>query len=143
MNAEPRMPTARTDIATGTPPALMTRVQEELDEPVPNIRDEGSRAMEVFFAWEKLRLIYNGVLVVIAVVVCGPPVVLMIGEAILGAIAANLMFCAGPVGECYLAWWGVPRLAARWVLFVLGMVVSAGITMNAAADAVRNLPQWH
>lgn len=98
--------------------------------------------MDIFFAWEKLRIAYNGVLILIVICVCGRAVIFILDSALVAAICANLMFCAGPVVECYLAWAGVPRLAARCAVFGLGLLLAIGITILAAFDAMRNLPQW-
>jgi hypothetical protein len=102
---------------------------DDFDLPPPSIRANNAGAMEVFFAWEKLRLVYNGVLLVVSLSICGWAVVDVVVEAVLAALCANLMYCAGPVGECYLTWFGVPGVAARSLLFVLGLVLSVLIVL--------------
>ena len=122
----------RTEIAIGPPPAPSARMDDEF-EPPRSIRSDDASAMQVFFAWEKLRIIYNIVLVAIVLVMCGRAIPFIIGEALASALAANLMFCAGPVAECYLHWLGVPRVPARVVLFALGLLMSMALTMWASA----------
>ena len=136
------MSSERTDITTGQRRMSADDDDDDFDAPPPSIRANNSDAMEVFFAWEKLRLIFNAVLLLVVLSICGPGVIEIIGEAILGALCANLMYCAGPVGECYLNWFGMPRVWARVLLFVLGLVASAAITALAAFDVKPQLPPW-
>jgi hypothetical protein len=50
------------EIAEGLPPAG-TKTDVAIDV-APDIRAVQPTAMEVVFAWEKLRLLYNGILIV-------------------------------------------------------------------------------
>jgi hypothetical protein len=86
----------------------------------------------VFRAWEWLRVWYNLILVVIVLFELGPGFRLLALPAVwidLGmyAIAANIVFFAGPAVESYLTWLGVWRPWARGVLFVGGCVLSAAL----------------
>src|SRR5579864_3672300 len=92
-----------TGIVEGPPPASTEPALSAL-----NIRAREPTFMEVFFAWEKLRLLYNGLLIVVVLVrfEFNFRVILFFVEP---AIYANLCFCAGPVAEGYLTWFGVPR----------------------------------
>lgn len=94
-------------------------------------------AAEVFTAWERLRLPYNGLLGLLVVVhVIGG---LLAAEATLplmarAAVGANVCFCAGPVAEGYLDWLGMPRRRGRWLAFGVGSALSlvlASITLVA------------
>lgn len=85
--------------------------------------------------WEKLRLLYNAVLVpwtvlLIAVLpgggTAGP------ADVFVGGLVANACFCAGPVAEAYLVGVGAPARAARGWLFALG----TGFTALAALLAL-------
>jgi hypothetical protein len=109
------------DIAAGLPPATTDSAM-----PLPNIRAAEPTFMEVFFAWEKLRILYNGLLIV---AVLG--VALKSGYSMLAgifflepAIYANLGFCAGPVAEGYLCWFGLPRRTCRWAIFASGFLLT-------------------
>jgi len=86
---------------------------------------------EVLKRWEKLRLLYNAVLIpwtvlLIAVLpgggTAGP------AEVLVGGVVANVCFCLGPVVETYLAWVGANACLARGWLFALG----TGFTALAA-----------
>ncbi|HUE74856.1 MAG TPA: hypothetical protein VMP01_28575 [Pirellulaceae bacterium] len=88
-------------------------------------------AQEVFLAWEKLRLAYNIVLVLVTLGglgIVGTEFVnwrqLAVTLAI-DAIVANLCFCAGPCLEGYLAWIGAERRITRTIVFVLGTILAS------------------
>jgi hypothetical protein len=84
-------------------------------------------AKQVFVAWERLRVVFNGLLV-LETLCLGLPFILDAGfwvGSIAGAFVANLAFCAGPCAEGYLNWMGLPRTPSRWVLFGLGTLVTA------------------
>lgn len=105
-----------------------------IDDAISPRSDEPS-AQQVFLAWEKLRLLYNGLLA---------GIVLISGYRNLqdwtfwvfvveGAVGANLCYCAGPVLEGYLALISIPRQKARVALFVLGCCAASGLTYLATA----------
>ncbi len=80
---------------------------------------------QVFFAWEKLRVLYVIVLAVITLS-CLPDDVMgrldfWLGIAVL-AIGANVCFFAGPIVEVYLCWLGLRRQIVRPALFLSGTV---------------------
>lgn len=84
-------------------------------------------------AWERLRVIYNGVLagVVLLTTLLEPGQFLSLdfwGCAIAGAIAANLCFCVGITLEYYLTLLGADRRWSRAVLFVIGTLFSMLLT---------------
>ena len=102
-----------------------------IDEPLASVRAKSDdSAQEVFWAWEKLRLIYNAIPALITVVICGRYLAQpLFWEPIIGgAIAANVAFCMGPVAEGYLVHLGANRRFARYVLFTLGMLLLVAIT---------------
>ncbi len=116
-----------TEIAVGTPPAPQTAIEPLASEDMPSIvkKDEPT-AQQVFFAWEKLRLAYNAVLVFVVLVQ------ISFGAEfpflVLNAIVANVFFCAGPVAEGYLVLLGVPRLPFRWLICLFGTVIAVIVT---------------
>jgi hypothetical protein len=93
----------------------------------------------IFRAWERLRLVYNAVLVLV--------VLLFLSEKrevepafwlflVCQAVAANLCFFAGPLAEWYLGWLGYRSRATRWVLF------GAGLVLAVALAVVTLRPPW-
>ena len=92
---------------------------------------EPESAHEVFVAWERLRLAYNGLLgiEVIALYALSLADRMALGQLALLAIAANVSFCAGPVAEGYLDLLGTPRRVSRWLLFGLGCCAGVALTL--------------
>ncbi len=88
---------------------------------------------EIIFGWERLRLIYNGMLAL----AIGLPLPLMLGDippeffvsVAIGLVAANFCYCSGPIMEAYACWLRGGKV--RWlrsVLFVAGTGISVLIT---------------
>jgi hypothetical protein len=109
------------------------------DLPSDGVARHHTDAMAVFFAWEKLRIAYNLVLVVVVVLFA-----LTTGKShyflfwlnvAWEALIANVCFCAGPVSEGYLHWLGYQRPVARWLLFVNGLLLSVWM----AHDSVQSM----
>lgn len=94
-------------------------------------------ARSVFLAWEKLRPAYLAVLAVcslLLVVVAGPPWPAVARVLLAGAVAANLLYFAGPLLETYVCWLGWRGAWLRWVLFLGGTllaVVLAAVAITA------------
>jgi len=92
-------------------------------------------AMRVFFAWERLRLLFNLLLIAVTVSYAvlsskaTHPVFWV--KAVSEGVLANVCFCAGPVAEGYLCWLGVPRVPARWFVFVCGTVLAITLAIHA------------
>ncbi len=85
------------------------------EEGVPNIRTHEPTAMQVFFAWEKIRVGYNVLISVGILVLLGRGAPVRISQAIWIYVLANVAFCVGPVMENYLRWVGIPRWLFRAV----------------------------
>lgn len=85
---------------------------------------------ETFLRWEFLRLIYNVVLVVVTCVTvfsqrpdaAWQPEFLWC--CVVGAVAANICFFAGPIAESYLRWLGLQTRMLGYALFGAGMLFS-------------------
>lgn len=102
----------------------------------PDLRDS---AYANFVAWEKLRLLFNAILVVVSVLALVPRVLLfgqafplgpvsLIGYLALlpfGAVAANLAYCVGPTVEGYLVMLRIGRGFARAIVFTLGVIAGS------------------
>ncbi len=90
--------------------------------------DSSIGAKQIFLKWERLRLIYNGVLLGCYVVyVFMVPTAFWRLAVIIGikvAITANLCFFAAPVVETFLNWRGVRSQFIPVVLLLGGLIVS-------------------
>lgn len=127
-----------TAITTNQP--AVTRISGEYD-PVEssNIRSREPTAMQVFFAWEKLRFYYNVLLLISTFYIVIPSVeriggitVVFIPEVLLMPLIWNVLFCVGPVLEGYLCLCRVPRLLARLMALIGGTVIVIFITCTYA-----------
>jgi hypothetical protein len=89
------------------------------------VADVESSALDLFWSWEKLRVIYNGILfieVALLLSMTGSKTfsisdLLML---IFFAVAANVCFCAGPVLNGYAIWMGFRGRGVTWLLFLAG-----------------------
>lgn len=93
---------------------------------------------DVFFGWERLRVVYNGVLVSLTLL-CGfssLTVPKFWFTAMFGAILSNVCFCVGPVIEGYATWlFGRPARWLRWVLFLAGLSLTAALAGTMILNA--------
>jgi hypothetical protein len=88
--------------------------------------DQRPALREIVLAWEKLRLLYNGLLAVPGILVLNSMIGqfgMRLAEAILSgvfvAVCANLCYLLGPVAELYLR-----GLFGRWLIFGSGTLLS-------------------
>jgi len=86
-------------------------------------------ARRTFLAWEKLRLIYNAILVVVTTLVCVfEPILVSAFDFWLylvpEAIVANLCYFCAPVVETYVSWLGFRLRWLRATLFVVGTLLA-------------------
>jgi hypothetical protein len=102
--------------------------------PALPVDDQRPALREIVLSWEKLRLLYNGLLAVPGILVLNA----MIGRfgvglveaalsAVFVAVCANLCFLLGPVAELYLRGLfrqGQPLGRGRWLLFGSGTLLS-------------------
>ena len=103
-------------------------------------------AVPIFLGWEKLRLIYIGVLVVASVFAALMHNGLIhtfdfLACAIFGAVVTNVCYFAGPIVEAYLTWLKLKPLKLRIGLFVVGTIFSTVLAMLAVynlADSLAN-----
>ncbi len=101
---------------------------------------------ELVRAWEKLRLLYNAILLLpglgvvalwIMVAKLPVPVAAMLTPPV--AIGANAAFFLGPMAELYfraLFRSGAPIGKGRWLIFGAGVAVSAGVFLMASLLAI-------
>lgn len=103
------------------------------------------------WAWEKLRIPFNGVLALVTIVgyLLAPTfiesgtseVVLEVKRSIFFLIAlpvlgigANVLFLLGPLGEAYLYLLGLNKAWLRWAAFALGTGASALLAFLITVD---------
>lgn len=86
--------------------------------------------------WEWLRIIYNAILAieVIAVLSLGAVYGRLVSldslkGLVVGAVVANVCYCAGPVFNAYLHWLGCRGRAATFSLFAFGTCVAMFLTL--------------
>ncbi len=96
---------------------------------------------EIVLAWEKLRLIYNGLLAVPGILVLvmfiqkdGMPLPVAVISGGMVAAGANICFFLGPLAELYLR--GLSKRCepigrGRWLIFGAGVAVSFGVFLLA------------
>lgn len=90
----------------------------------------------VFVSWEKLRIVYNAVLLVILIIALTVThyfneygkletgFVDLIFRILIYAMIANMLYFAGPICESYLRWIGAKKTIWRGLLFSAGLIVS-------------------
>lgn len=96
---------------------------------------------EIVLGWEKLRLLYNVILLVPGILILGlwtirggMPWGVAVFSAVAVAVGANVSFFLGPLGELYfraLFRNGESIGKGRWLIFGAGLVVSAGVFLIA------------
>ncbi len=88
---------------------------------------------QVVIAWEKLRLLYNVVMLLVGIIALfilinyyRESTNMVLFQALCFAFVANLCFFAGPVCELYLrAFRNISNAQSlRWILFIVGTVIS-------------------
>jgi len=98
---------------------------------------EKAALREIVLGWERLRLLYNGLLLIPGLVVVavwstrqGMPFPVGVVGAVLVGLGANLAYFLGPLAELYLRGLfrdGEPIGRGRWLLFGAGVVISGGV----------------
>ena len=105
----------------------------------PSANEAAPTLKQVFFAWEKLRVLYVAALAVVTL--SNIPIEAMkhlevwVAVAVL-AVGANVCYFAGPIAETYLCWLGLRRNMVRTALFVVGTHFAGML-----AYAMLQLPQ--
>ena len=92
-----------------------------------------SIARRTFIAWEKLRILYVGVLVPFTLLCTAFLDVTLLANPLywismfICGIFANLCYFAGPVIDTYVTWLGYRGTVLRLAMFVVGTVGCAGL----------------
>jgi len=141
MNDEAQSPFSQAIVPGSPSPALPDSGGSA--ERIPDIRLDEPTFKEVFVAWEKLRLVYNGLLLAVVVAIFRETVVIVAPLfLILPAILANVCFCAGPVAEGYLCLIQIPRRFARWFVFGSGCLLGMVVTYVSIKENWIGIPMW-
>lgn len=100
------------------------------EERPSRIKEITSFAKPVFLKWEKLRIVYNLILLVILLISRIPAMgnnifePWALGSWLVGAVLANLCFFLGPLSETYIAWLGWRSVGVTVIIFAVGVLVS-------------------
>ena len=100
-----------------------------------SMRHDGSLltiARSVFLAWEKLRILYIGILTLITLTlvgIAGRITVGILAMVVMGAVVSNVAYFAGPTIETYVRWLGYNRIWPRWLMFGCGTVLSMALAI--------------
>ncbi len=83
----------------------------------------------IFLSWEKLRLVYNAILILITLGLMTFQSHLFSNvefwtAVVFGALVANACFFLGPIIEAYVTWLGYRNVGLRVFLFISGTVVA-------------------
>lgn len=111
---------------------------------LPPTEAERASFGELVKGWEKLRLVYNAILLLPGLGILalwmnkGLPLAAALLCALFVAICANVAFLLGPLAELYIRGFfrdGQSLAKGRWLIFSAGLVVSAGVFLLAALIA--------
>lgn len=124
-------------------------VSQAIEEALPDAASHalGRIARATFLAWEKLRLVYVGILAGVTLLLggLGGPALLSSfsfwANVVEGAIVANLCFFAGPIVETYVTWLGFRAKWLRISMFTLGTLVSCALVFFVVVSEL--LPTMH
>jgi hypothetical protein len=114
------------------------------DPPVPQA---ALTARAVFIKWEKLRVVYNVILLTVFWLFVAPSVdrlsvdSMYLAYYLMGGLAANLCFFAGPLLESYLAWLGIRSPWLTAAIFIGGVLISLPLVTLYGAAAPRPFPE--
>src|SRR5262245_65060394 len=123
---------------TANPSASLPAVE---GSPTPDLATQPVTAIarEVFLAWEKLRVVYVAVLATVTLVLIESPLAVtsrLAIDVVVGALAANVLYFAGPLTESYLRWLGYDRGWPRWALFLGGTMLAVVFAVGLLAPGL-------
>jgi hypothetical protein len=94
----------------------------------------GHSVRRLLIRWEKLRLLYNAILIATVLIPIGTAHATLLMDprfwltSIASGLAANVCFCLGPYADLWLHEWKPAQDASTAILFALGLVFSLGVT---------------
>ncbi|NLE39541.1 MAG: hypothetical protein GX621_16085 [Pirellulaceae bacterium] len=121
----------------------------EGDHSLSGLEQQYLVAGRLMFLWERLRIVYNIILCLEAVVIFvfgvvffAVPIGRVIAGLVIGGVVANACFCVGPVVDNYAGRFGLRSSFVTWTLFVLGtgfaVVLGLIFLEDLAWDAIRD-----
>jgi hypothetical protein len=109
---------------------------------------------QLFWRWEKLRILYNAILTVETLAICAivvaagrrlPPTLLQAKfyeTMVTGFLAANLLFLLGHYINAYLVWIGFRQRIYTILIFIAGMLIAGGLAAVATFTAILPYPPF-
>lgn len=114
-----------------------TPLAKQVEPPVPGSSLDVI-AKRTFLAWEKLRVLYIAILAVVTLLACimsmpwrDPENLILIIPC---AIAANVLYLAGPAVDTYIRWLGYRESWPRFAMFIGGTALSAILAVFILSD---------
>jgi len=110
---------------------------EPSQTPIPLATEaEAQPWQDIFWEWERRRIFYNIVLVMIVIfgltmTGIGPFYADTMVQCVVGGFFANCCYCAGPILEMHATWRKHQRVGWGMLLFVVGLVFSILVTLIA------------
>lgn len=100
-------------------------------------------AKPIFLKWERLRIIYNGILfVTLALVlfkangaflqIAKNPIYFLV--YLMYGVGANICYFAGPTAETYMEWLGINKNYVTIVMFTIGVSISIPLVFLSAVN---------
>jgi len=108
--------------------------REELEYPIDLSLSQLAR--NTFIAWEKRRLLYNMILVVVTLGIAALLEPRLLGDVefwslcLFGALTVNVCYFAAPIVDTGVSWLGFRSPAFRWTLFVLGTLFASWLSAS-------------
>jgi hypothetical protein len=105
--------------------------------------DARPTAREICLGRERLRIPYNLVLcaaTLIGMLIFSVPLHVLWYLAAF-AVPANILYTFGPSAECYVSWLGWHSRNSRWLLWLIGTFMSAGVTIGTT-EAILSVFAW-
>ena len=114
----------------------VVELQPTIPAPNPNSLSEIARA--TFLAWEKLRLIYIGILGIWTLLISGRHIASLeiLSLVIVGGLISNVLYFAAPIVDTYVRWLGYTGKWVRILLFVAGTLVTMIFALGALSSAL-------
>jgi hypothetical protein len=107
---------------------------------VASTTDHEASEFRLFLRWEKLRLLYNGILLTVTLLALVASPIPRIWTAyplislVVLCLAANVCYCLGPVINGYAYWFGLRNRLVTIFLFSAGTLFSVVLALAALSS---------